>query len=71
MPRKIRQLKSDLCAAGFSERPGRGKGSHSVCVHTTRPGISVTLAGQDGDDAKGYQEKQVAAAIAKSKAEKA
>lgn len=69
MPRKIRQLKSDLRAAGFAERPGRGKGSHSVWVHNTQTGISVTLAGQDGDDAKGYQEKQVAEAIAKSKAE--
>ena len=70
MPRKVRQLKTDLRAAGFVQLPGRGKGSHSVWVHTVHTGISVTIAGQDGEDAKRYQEDQVTAAIKESKAEK-
>jgi predicted RNA binding protein YcfA (HicA-like mRNA interferase family) len=70
MPRKVRQLKSDLRAAGFVEFPGRGKGSHSVWVHTVHTGISVTLSGQGGEDAKRYQEDQVTAAISESKAAK-
>ena len=63
MPRKIRQLKAELRAAGFRELPGRGKGSHSVWSHTERPEVSVTLAGGDGDDARHYQERAVSQAI--------
>lgn len=70
MPRKVRQLKADLRAAGFVELPGRGKGSHSVWVHEVHTGISVTLSGHEGDDAKRYQENQVTSAIRESKAEK-
>lgn len=66
MPRKIRQLKSDLKKAGFVERPDRGKGSHAFWVHPEQTGVSVTVAGHDGDDAKGYQEKQVREAIART-----
>jgi predicted RNA binding protein YcfA (HicA-like mRNA interferase family) len=56
MPKKIRELKSMLRKAGFVNRPG--KGSHSVWTH---PHVrkSVILAGNDGDDAKRYQEKEV------------
>jgi predicted RNA binding protein YcfA (HicA-like mRNA interferase family) len=64
LPRKIRQLKSDLKRAGFVERPNRGKGSHTFWVHPKHTSVSVTVAGRDGDDAKGYQEKQVREAIA-------
>jgi predicted RNA binding protein YcfA (HicA-like mRNA interferase family) len=64
VPRKIRQLKSDLKIAGFVERSARGKGSHSFWVHPKHTSVSVTVAGRDGDDAKGYQEKQVQEAIA-------
>lgn len=70
MPRKVRQLKTDLQAAGFVQLPGRGKGSHSVWVHEVHTGISATLSGQDGEDAKRYQEDQVTAAIRESKAAK-
>jgi predicted RNA binding protein YcfA (HicA-like mRNA interferase family) len=66
VPRKIRQLKSDLKKAGFVERPHRGKGSHSFWVHPEHTGVSVTVAGHDGDDAQGYQEKQVREAIARA-----
>ena len=58
MPRKIRELVRDLCDAGFSLVPGAGKGSHRKFTHANFPG-AVTLSGQDGEDAKKYQEKQV------------
>ena len=64
MPRKIRQLKSDLRKAGFVERTERGKGSHAVWEHPMDPSAFVTLSGKDGTDAQAYQEKQVRAAIA-------
>lgn len=65
MPRKIRQLKSDLKKAGFVERPSRGKGSHSWWVHRDIEGAEVNLSGHDGDDAQRYQERDVREAIAK------
>ncbi|MBA3415976.1 MAG: type II toxin-antitoxin system HicA family toxin, partial [Chloroflexia bacterium] len=37
MPRKIRQLESDLRRAGFVERTDRGKGSHRVWTHPDAP----------------------------------
>jgi len=70
MPRKIRQLKSDLRDAGFVELPGRGKGSHTVWAHPEHTDATITLSGQDGEDAKRYQESQVIEAIRKSKVRK-
>ncbi|MSU59643.1 MAG: type II toxin-antitoxin system HicA family toxin [Pedosphaera sp.] len=61
MPRKIRQLVSDLEQAGFGLVPG-GKGSHRKFRHAEFPG-SVILSGKDGDDAQFYQEKQVRNAV--------
>jgi len=63
MPRKIRQLVSDLTKAGFVRVTG-GKGSHRKFRHPRVPG-SVILSGGDGDgdDARHYQEKQVLNAI--------
>jgi predicted RNA binding protein YcfA (HicA-like mRNA interferase family) len=61
MPRKIRQLLSDLTKSGFVLVPG-GKGSHRKFRHSRVPG-SVILSGADGDDAHHYQEKQVRNAI--------
>jgi predicted RNA binding protein YcfA (HicA-like mRNA interferase family) len=60
MPRKIRQLISDLQRAGFFI--DRQKGSHRQFKHAHFPGI-VTLSGAEGDDAKTYQERQVTKAI--------
>ena len=60
MPRKIRELKADLRRAGFVEEPG--KGSHTGWRHP-RLADKLTLAGQDGDDAHAYQEKQVRVVI--------
>jgi predicted RNA binding protein YcfA (HicA-like mRNA interferase family) len=61
MPRKIRQLVSDLTKAGFVAVAG-GKGSHRKFRHARFQG-SVILSGGDGDDARHYQEKQVRNAI--------
>ena len=61
MPRKIRQLVSDLKGAGFVQVPG-GKGSHRKFRHGRMAG-SVILTGGDGDDAHHYQERQVRNAI--------
>jgi len=55
MPRKIRELIKDLDQAGFVNRGG--KGSHRNFEHPK--GMRVTLAGQLGDDAKPYQEREV------------
>ncbi len=63
MPRKIRQLKSDLQRAGFYERTDLGKGSHRRWFFPAAPEITVTLSGADGDDARHYQETAVRRAI--------
>ena len=60
MPRKIRQLVSDLERAGFALTPG--KGSHRKFRHPQFAG-AVILSGRDGDDAHFYQEKQIRNAI--------
>jgi predicted RNA binding protein YcfA (HicA-like mRNA interferase family) len=61
MPRTIRQLITDLEAAGFRLVLG-GKGSHRKFRHPQFPG-SVILSGKEGDDALPYQEKQVRNAV--------
>jgi len=60
MPRKIRELIKDLEKVGFLNRGG--KGSHRNFVH---PDLKkpVTISGNDGEDAKRYQEKAVVIAI--------
>jgi predicted RNA binding protein YcfA (HicA-like mRNA interferase family) len=65
VPRKIRQLVTDLEQAGFVLAPG-GKGSHRKFRHAKLPGALI-LSGQSGDDAHHYQEKQVRQAIQKAK----
>jgi len=62
VPRKIRALVKDLRDAGFTLISGAGKGSHRKFTHPNYEG-AVTLSGEDGDDAKHYQEKQVKRAI--------
>jgi len=64
MPRKLRQLRADLRAAGFMLV--RQDGSHQTWRHPS--GQKVTLAGADGDDAQRYQEtdlREARAAIAR------
>ncbi len=62
MPRKIRELRSELRRAGFVAEPGRG--SHEGWRHPLMPD-KFTLAGGDGDDAKPYQEKHLRLLLAK------
>jgi predicted RNA binding protein YcfA (HicA-like mRNA interferase family) len=59
MPRKIRELIRDLEKAGFIARGG--KGSHRNFKHGK--GIKITISGNAGDDAKPYQERDVARAV--------
>ena len=58
VPRKIRQLVTDLEKAGFVLVPG-GKGSHRKFRHPKLPGPLI-LSGQSGDDAKHYQKDKFA-----------
>ena len=60
MPRKIRELMADLKRAGFAL--DRQKGSHRQFKHLKLQGV-ITLSGNEGDDAKRYQERQVDDAI--------
>lgn len=62
MPKKIRELNAQLRRAGFDLRAG--KGSHSVWSHP-KIAESLTISGNDGSDAKPYQENQVAEFIRK------
>ncbi|MDA8563356.1 type II toxin-antitoxin system HicA family toxin [Mariniblastus sp.] len=64
MPRKVRELISDLESAGFRNRGG--KGSHRNFVHP-KVAKPITISGKSGDDAKKYQERAVARAIERSK----
>jgi len=60
MPPKIRELKSRLAKAGFTCKPG--KGSHTKWYHSRVP-RPVVLSGNDGSDARPYQEQEVAEAL--------
>lgn len=62
MARKIRQLIKDIENAGFVNRGG--KGSHRNYMHPK--GVTITISGKLGDDAKIYQEKEVALKILRS-----
>ena len=66
MPRKVRELVNELVRAGFVDRGG--KGSHRNLLHPS--GVRVTLSGRMGDDAKRYQEEEVAQRIAAARAAK-
>jgi predicted RNA binding protein YcfA (HicA-like mRNA interferase family) len=63
LPRKIRQLKAELRKLGFVEDTRGGKGSHTKWTHPLIPGVTVLIAGHEGDDADYYQERQVCKAI--------
>ena len=57
MPRKLRELRSDLRRAGFAI--DHQTGSHQVWKHPLLPGARAVLAGTDGADARPYQESQL------------
>ena len=67
MPKKIRDLKLMLRQAGWMLVTG-GKGSHSKWQHNVVQRV-VILSGNDGDDAKRYQEKDVARAVREAQKE--
>ena len=60
MPKKIRELKSLLRQAGFTYHTG--KGSHTKWSHILLQG-KLIISGNDGDDARPYQEKDVKNAL--------
>lgn len=57
MPRKLRQLKTDLRKAGAFQVSQEG--SHIKWKHSLVPGSTLILSGHDGDDARPYQERAV------------
>ena len=59
MPKKIRELEASLKKAGFVCIPG--KGSHRKWWHST--GALAVMSGKPGNDARRYQEREVADAI--------
>lgn len=56
MPRKKREIRSDLRRLGFVQ--SSGKRSHTNFRHPQVPYI-ITVSGGDGDDAKPYDEDNV------------
>jgi predicted RNA binding protein YcfA (HicA-like mRNA interferase family) len=63
MPRKIRELKSQILREGFVYLPKRGKGSHERWQHPLLR-KTLTISGKDGDDVPFYLEKQLAKLLA-------
>jgi predicted RNA binding protein YcfA (HicA-like mRNA interferase family) len=60
MSKKVRELKNILRKVGFKE--SSGKGSHTKWSHPLLSG-KIILSGNDGSDAKPYQEKDVQKAL--------
>ena len=58
MPRKIRELKSQIAKEGFVCLPKRGKGSHERWRHPLL-NKTLTIPGKNGKDVPSYLEKQV------------
>jgi predicted RNA binding protein YcfA (HicA-like mRNA interferase family) len=59
MPRKIRELKTQITQVGFIYLPKRGKGSHERWLHPLLK-KTLTIPGKDGSDVPAYLEKQLA-----------
>jgi len=55
VPRKIREIIAELKKAGFVNRGG--KGSHRNFVHPA--GVQIVVSGQEGGDARHYQERKL------------
>jgi predicted RNA binding protein YcfA (HicA-like mRNA interferase family) len=66
MPRKIRELISELEKAGFAVRSA--KGSHRIFIHKNCP-FNVVISGKSGSDALPYQEKSIKRALREIKNE--
>ena len=63
MPPKVREIKREMRREGAGWRPA--KGSHTYWTHPLVPGESVTISGNDGDDALPYQVRDVREFLAK------
>lgn len=63
MPRKIRELKTQITREGFVYLRKRGKGSHERWRHPLLR-KTLTISGKDGDDVPLYLEKQLAQLLA-------
>ena len=61
MAPKLRELRADLRREGF--RIQRQKGSHETWCHPLLAGVGVELVGEDGADAKHYQERELQDAL--------
>lgn len=64
MPRKIRELKTQIAREGFIYLPKRGKGSHERWRHPLLK-ATLTIPGKDGSDVPLYLEKQLAQLLIK------
>jgi len=64
MPKKVRELISQLEKAGFIDKGG--KGSHRKFVHPN-VALPIVISGKLGSDARKYQEKAVARALKEAK----
>jgi predicted RNA binding protein YcfA (HicA-like mRNA interferase family) len=64
MPSKVRELIAELERAGFVNRGGKGSHRNFVHPNVVKP---ITISGNPGDDAKGYQVRAVRLAIAESR----
>jgi predicted RNA binding protein YcfA (HicA-like mRNA interferase family) len=63
----IGKLKADLYRAGW--QLARQRGSHQIFSHPLLPGDRVEIAGHnDGQEAKRYQERDVAEAVKRAEA---
>jgi hypothetical protein len=54
---------ADYRKLGFVEYERGGKGSHGKWTHPLLPGLTILLAGKDGDDAEPYQERDLRKAV--------
>lgn len=69
MPRKLRELRSDLARDGYYiDRQAR---SRQIWQHPLVAGYDVNLAGHNGKDAQPYQESPVREGLRRSRATKA
>jgi hypothetical protein len=66
MPRKLRELRSELKRNSW--RIDRQTGSHQIWEHPLVPNTEINLAGSDGADAHGYQERDVKNGVRLSRA---
>jgi predicted RNA binding protein YcfA (HicA-like mRNA interferase family) len=66
MPPKVRDLMKKLESEGFKNRGG--KGSHKSFRHPS--GVTITISGKPGDDAKHYPIRSTDKAILMSRHEK-